>query len=566
MAWLRRAAVFAAVLAVGTTALTLGNPEPPEAQANIGCDAVSPAGAVAGAIGIGNPVGDACDAITDPVLGVAGHVLDPLKDAAASLGKGVFKQITTWATDGAVWLLGQVVELTNKTTTPDLRGKGFLRQYRQMAGIAVVLALAMLLFACLEGLGRGDGGMLWRVFFVNVPVTALATSAAYVVVQLMVAATDGFCEVIAHSTAADTRAFFKGAVTALAEAGAGAGAVAGTASSRPGTGTANGAAAGGVEVPLFVGFIAAMLAAFAAFLVWIELLMRDAAIYVVALFMPLALAASIWPRWMGALRRTAELVTVVVSSKFVIVAIIALAASLLANTGGKVEHVLAAGALLLLACFSPLVLFKLLPFAEGAVSSAYSRQGAGAGVGRSVQLGSSAQMLRRSAFANWAGTANGGGSSGASGGKKSSGASAGQRPGSSGDGAGAGEAAGASGGAAGAAALPVVAGASAAKAASAAGGQLEGSGTAQAAGATGAGAQATDRPPAGAGARGNARPRPPAEGGTATKAPGSSPAAASSTPEPSEAKGGEAPASGLKPPRPPADGSATGKPGGEAKA
>src|SRR6476469_3184094 len=287
MAWLRRAAIFLVVSVVATTALSVGGPQPPQAKANVVCDVgASPAGAVAGAIGIGNPVGDACDAVTDPVLGVTGHVLDPLKDAAASLGKGVFQQITTWATDGAVWLLGQVVELTNKTTTPDLLGKGFLRQYRQMAAIAVVLAVLALLFACIEALARGDGGMLWRVFFFNVPVAALATSVAYVVVQLLIATTDGFCEAIAHSTATDTRAFFKGAVQALAETGAGAGAALGTGSSGPGAASAVASGAGSAEVPLFVGFIAAIIAALAAFLVWIELLMRDAAIYVVALFMP----------------------------------------------------------------------------------------------------------------------------------------------------------------------------------------------------------------------------------------------------------------------------------------
>jgi hypothetical protein len=334
MAWLRRAAILGCAVAVVTAALTFGDPNPPEAKANIACGiGVSPAAPITGALGIGNPVGDICNAVTDPILGVAGHVLDPLKKAAASLRKGVFDQITTWASDGAVWLLGEVVELTQKTTSPNLLSKGFLRQYRQMASIAVVLAALMLIFAALEGLGRGEGSMLLRVFLVNVPVAAIATSAAYVVVQLLVATTDGFSEVIAHSTAADSREFFKSAVEALGEAGAAGGAAAGTVASGPGAGTATGAGSGAVAVPLFVGFIAAIVAAFAAFLVWIELLMRDAAIYAVALFMPLAIAASIWPRWMSALRRTGELVIVVVFSKFVIVSIIALAASLLANTG-----------------------------------------------------------------------------------------------------------------------------------------------------------------------------------------------------------------------------------------
>jgi hypothetical protein len=554
--------IFLGVSALAVVALSIGDPSPPQAKANLACDiGVSPSGAVTGAIGIGNPVGDACAAITDPVLGVAGHVLGPLKDAAAGLGKGVFSQITTWSSDGAVWLLGRVVELTNKTTSPNLLSKGFLRQYRQMAAVAVVLAVLMLLFACLEGLGRGERWMHWRVFLVNVPVAALATSAAYVVVQLLIATTDGFSEAIAHSTAADTQAFFKGAVEALAEAGAGAGAVAGTAAGGAGGGTAEGAGAGAVAVPLFVGFIAAIVVAFAAFLVWIELLMRDAAIYAVALFMPMAIAASIWPRWTSALRRTAELLIVVVFSKFVIVAIIALAASLLASTSGKVEHVLAAAALLMLACFAPFVLFKLVPFAEGAVSSAYSRQSAGGVAMQRAQLGGSVAMMRRAANANWAGGSQGGGVAGGAGGGASKG-----RPGGSGGGRGSVSPGGASGGAAGAVALPVTAGNEAVKGTKAAAGKLASSGTAQASGDAGSGATSSRGGSAdpGRGGGGERALRPRAEE-SASGGQASSSSSTSSKPGPTEALGGKAPGSGAKPPRPSGDvgaaskGSASGK-------
>jgi hypothetical protein len=545
--------VAAAVLAA---ALTLADPAPPEAKANVVCEVgISPAATVAGALGIGNPVGDACDALTEGVLGVAGKALDPLKEAAASLSKGVFNQITTWATDGAVWLLGEVVELTEKTTSPDLLSKGFLRQYKAMAAIAVVLALLMVLFAVLESLGRGDAGMLWRVFLINVPVAAIATSAAYVVVQLLIATTDGFSEAIAHSTANDTHAFFKGAVEALAEAGGDAGAAAGTATGGPVQGAATGAAAS-VEVPLFVGFIAAIVAAFAAFLVWIELLMRDAAIYVVALFMPMAIAASIWPRWISALRRTAELTIVIVFSKFVIVAIIALAASLLAHNEGKVEQVLAAGALLLLASFSPFVLFKLVPFAEGAVSSAYNRQSAGGASVQAIHTASSIQMMRGSARANWAGAAKGGGGAAGAkggGGSQGSGGASNGRPGGSGGGGGAGEAAGASGGAAGVAALPVAAGVGAAKGSKAAGERLAGSGTGQASAEAGSGSAS-----AGSGtATGAAEPAPrpaveqKASGGQGGGGQQATPRPGSTSPvEPADAAGGEAPGAGSKPPRP----------------
>ncbi len=302
-------------------------------------------------------------------------------------------------------------------------------------------------------------------------------------------------------------------------------------------------------MPLFVGFIAAAIAAIAAFFVWIELLMRDAAVYVVALFMPMALAASIWPRWSGALRRTAELLAVLVFSKFVIVAIIALAAGLLAE-GGGVEHVLAAGALLLLACFSPLVLFKLLPFAEGALAAAYHRPGAAGGAMRGVQMASSAQMMRGTARSNWgaaaalAGGTGGGAVRGSAMSGTSGGTASGHTPGpsasSGASGAGAKGAAGASAGAAGAggaAAAAAAAPAAATKAAQGATERLAKASPSQAASAAGGEGAPTARQASAGKAQ-----RPRAKPGTQTNP--------TPTPDPSPATGGRTPGGDTQPPRP----------------
>ena len=144
MAWLRRAALAGVAVALLSAALTLGEPSPPAARANVPCDLGSgPIDTVTGAIGVGSPVGDACNAVTDPALGLAGEALDPIKGIAGEIGNGIFNQITAWVTDGASWLVGQVVELINATTSPNLLSDGFVRQYRQMALIAVFLATLM---------------------------------------------------------------------------------------------------------------------------------------------------------------------------------------------------------------------------------------------------------------------------------------------------------------------------------------------------------------------------------------------------------------------------------------
>jgi DNA processing protein len=564
------------VAALLAASASLGAP-PERAEAGLLCSAV---GAVGGGGGIGNPLGDACDAVGDVALDAAG---DALKGAAGSIGDSVFKQITAWVAEGAAWLLGEVSALSEKTTTPDLLSKGFVSQYRQMAEIAVALATLMLFFAVIEGAARGDTGMLGRVFVVNVPLAAIATTSAFAVVQLMLGATDGLCHAVEASAKGDVTEFFDSAIQGLAGAGAEAGAAGNSASSGAGMGAAL-EVGGAVAVPLFVGFIAAVVAAFAAFFVWIELLMRDAAVYVVALFLPMSIAAAVWPRWSSALRRTAELLCVVVFSKFVIVAIIALAASVLANTEGKIEHVLAAGALLLLACFSPLVLFRLVPFAEGAVAAANGRQSAAGGALRGFEAASSAQMMRNTSRSNWSrfgvdevggspggGGAKGGGKSaaggaGSGGGHGGGGALGGLRKrfgGAPGSKAGAGGSAGAAGGGGSGAAgplAPITAAAktaqAAAKGAKSAGQRLGGTAIAQEAG-------------GGAPAQGSAPGHEPgsqaAKAGRAAKAAGQKGGGAAAPAEPAQAGGASAPPPGQAPPRPSGAQRPSGGKGGERK-
>ncbi|HEX5983054.1 MAG TPA: hypothetical protein VFY69_02495, partial [Solirubrobacterales bacterium] len=559
MSWLRRglpALVFAVLLA---GLVVLAQPSPPPAEANPVCSvAGAPAGAVSGVadavtggiVGGGNPVDDACNAVSDEITGV---VTDPITDAIEGVGNSIFEQITTWVSGGAGWLMGKVVEGINETTTPELTTKGFLQQYTRMAQIAALMGLAMLLLAVLEGLAQGNAGLLARVAFVNLPLAFIATSVAYAVVQMLLVATDGLCHAIATASHDNSQEFFKGAINGLAQAGGDAGREVGGKAAGP-VGAAQGQAAGATAVPLFVTFLAAIIGAFAAFLVWIELLMRDAAVYVVALFMPLALAASIWPRWTGALRRTGELLVVIIGSKFVIVSIISLAAGLMAENDGRVEHILAASALMLLACFAPFVLFRLVPFAEGAMSAAYGRRSAAGGAVSGVQIASDVQILRNMARSNfgesgatlWSAGEKGGGGAGpepsgprgGGGGAGGGGIAAGGGGGAAG---GAGASAGGSAGAAGAGAAAGGAGAAAAVPAAAVRGtqaaaqRLQGSSVAKEAGNSSGGGSSASTP---------------GDGGASGATSQEESSEARSVPRPREADGGQAPSAGEKPPRP----------------
>jgi uncharacterized membrane protein YgcG len=508
----RRSYVVAGALAALLAALiVLAQPSPPKARANVACAVVGGASGVVnggveaitgGIAGGGNPVSDSCNEVAGKAIGA---ITSPVTGAIEGVGKGIFDQMTTWVSEGASWLIEQVVSEMEKTTTPKLTTEGFLAEYGQMSEIAAVLAAAMVLLALLEAIAQGSWGVLGRTVLVNLPIAFIGTSVAFVLVQMLLVATDGMCHGIAAATHDHSQRFFKSAISSLAKAGAQVGSTG--AKGMPG-GEAAGAIGGAEAVPLFVTFLAAIIGAFAAFFVWIELIARDAAIYVVSLFMPMALAASVWPRWSGALRRTGELIVVVISSKFVIVSVVALAAGLLADKEQGVEHLLAASALMLLACFAPFMLLKLVPFAEGAMAAAYGRRSASGASLTGMQLAYEANMVTNMARSNWGGASppdvwnvrDGGGGGGSGGGDSSSssslpggGGSSGGTSGASGSGQGAAGAVGgqqaAGGGAVAAeAAAPPAAAASvplaAGKGARQAAGQVAQSGVMQAAGGT----------------------------------------------------------------------------------
>jgi hypothetical protein len=121
----------------------------------------------------------------------------------------------------------------------------------------------------------------------------------------------------------------------------------------------------------FVLLMVGLLVAAAAFVLWLELLVRAAAVYVAVLFLPLVLTALVWPAVSHWCRRLVETLAALILSKFVIVATLSLAASAVgsgASGGSGFAAVLAGGALLVLSTFVPFSILRLIPMVEaGAV-------------------------------------------------------------------------------------------------------------------------------------------------------------------------------------------------------
>ena len=99
----------------------------------------------------------------------------------------------------------------------------------------------------------------------------------------------------------------------------------------------------------------------AALVLWLELVVRAAAVSVAVLFLPLALAALVWPAVAHWCRRLADTLVALVLSKLVVAAVLSLAAGALAGglgrrgggSGGGFAAVVTGIALLLIATWRP---------------------------------------------------------------------------------------------------------------------------------------------------------------------------------------------------------------------
>jgi len=280
--------------------------------------------------------------------------VDPLCGAAASVGSGllgsgagdVLSAVSTWVVNGAGWLLGQVGSALGSTTSVDIGAAWFGTHYQVMAGLAGVVVLPMLLCAVVQSIYRQSAAVLLRSVLVQLPLALLLTGAAIQLVQLCLAATDAMGSTVAAGAGANIGAAMSGLAATLVNQ-----------------------TAAGQQVPAFVVLLGGLLVAFGAFLLWVELLVRAAAVYVAVLFLPLALASLVWPAVSHWCRRLVDTLVALVLSKFVIVAILSLAVGALGSgTQDGFAGVLGGGALLVLAAFTPFTLLRLIPAVEsGAV-------------------------------------------------------------------------------------------------------------------------------------------------------------------------------------------------------
>jgi hypothetical protein len=322
--------------------------------------------------------------IPDPCqLPVVGTVCDAVSGAASSVasatGEYVMRGVTEWVTDAAVWVTGKVGDLVQATTSPNLTASWFEGEYGTMLAVAGALALLMLMLAVIQSIIRQDISMLVRSAFGYLPMAFILAGVAIAGATLLIAITDDMSATVVNGLGAGQASNF---LQTVGDA------------YKNSLNQSSG-------IPLFGVFLGSIILAVGAFVLWLEMIIRDAAIYICVFFLPITFVAMIWPaagRWA---RRLVELLIAIILAKFVIVAILSLATAAITNTdlatgnGDIFEQMISGAALLVLAAWSPFALLRLIPMMEIAAASMGSQRSSMTAAAGSAGIQSPAAYMRQ---------------------------------------------------------------------------------------------------------------------------------------------------------------------------
>ncbi|MFG3169109.1 hypothetical protein [Streptomyces sp. NPDC048200] len=344
-----------------------------------------------------SPSGDACGLIHGPAknycegdnsgggkAGLTGDGLGSTLDPLSSLAKG--------CADAASWTVDKLSSAVNDTANVDFTNPKFLQQYAVVFAASTILTLLLWLLAVAKRAVRGVPlgtalseaiGFLW--------LTVLASAFTPLILYTVVSATDGVTEVLAKTTGNQTDAFF------------------GTFSGALGKGEN----IGGGPIMLIVVSLVSILAAG---VLWLELVIRAALLYVGALLGTVVYAGLVDKNLWGHVRRWAGIMIAVILVKPVIVIVLGLAGALSSDSGPDAFSAVVSGlAIILLAIFASAMIYRFVPgFGDELAGSRNNRIMQGAEGKAAAVISSPATMVAQGIKTHSARADNNGGGGGSS--------------------------------------------------------------------------------------------------------------------------------------------------------
>ncbi|WP_256105658.1 hypothetical protein [Streptomyces sp. ODS05-4] len=280
------------------------------------------------------PARDLCDNGTGS--GAARTSRSPLQDPTSSLDP--LASLAKGCADAAAWIVDKLSKAVTGTAEVDFTNTAFLQQYAVVFAASTILTLVLWLLAVAKRAIRGVPlttalseaiGFLW--------LTVLASAFTPLILYTVVSATDGVTEVIAQGTGGQTDAFFGSFAEALKK----------------------GDDIGGGPIMLIVVSLVSILAAG---VLWLELVIRAALLYVGALLGTVVYAGLVDKNMWGHVRRWAGIMIAVILVKPVIVIVLGLAGALSGDDGPDAFSAVVSGlAIILLAIFASAMIYRFVP-------------------------------------------------------------------------------------------------------------------------------------------------------------------------------------------------------------
>ncbi|MEU9333762.1 hypothetical protein AB0D49_11465 [Streptomyces sp. NPDC048290] len=280
-----------------------------------------------------------CDLIRGPAAeycqrgdqGTSSTTLEPTtSDPLASLAQG--------CADAASWTVEKLSAAVQDTANVDFTNNKFLQQYAVVFAASTILTLLLWLLAVAKRAVRGVPfatavseaiGFLW--------LTVLASAFTPLILYTVVSATDGISEVLAKATGDQTDVFFGNFAAALEK----------------------GQDIGGGPIMLIVVSLVSIVAAG---VLWLELVIRAALLYVGALLGTVVYAGLVDKNLWSHVRRWAGIMIAVILVKPVIVIVLGLAGALSADDGPDAFSAVVSGlAIILLAIFASAMIYRFVP-------------------------------------------------------------------------------------------------------------------------------------------------------------------------------------------------------------
>ncbi|MFF2145855.1 hypothetical protein [Kitasatospora sp. NPDC058190] len=261
-----------------------------------------------------------------PGSGTVNNVTDPL----GSLAKG--------CAQAAAWVVRKLSGAIDGTTQVDFTNASFLQQYAVVFAVSTVITLVLWLLAVTKRAVRGAPlttaiseaiGFLW--------LTVVASAFTPLILFTVVSVTDGLTKAIAVGTKSDTGTYLGGFADTLEKGDVG----------------------GGPLILVMVSLVAVLAAA----VLWIELVIRAAMLYVGALLGTAVYAGLVDRQLWKHVRRWAGMMLAVDLAKPIIVIILGLAGAVATGAGvnDDFSRVLSGLAILFLSIFASAAVYRFVP-------------------------------------------------------------------------------------------------------------------------------------------------------------------------------------------------------------